>query len=210
VLGEGNLWVTELVITYDGRPVNVVTIMEFKDGKVAHETHYYADPFEPPEAEIIAWLDSKIWSNELSRRTQHYGFEYNYRTKALTLSVPLEGHILEFAQILEKTGLMKPVQCIANEYYRNQGIAPHIDHLKFGPVIVGLSLESDVVMVFERGIERFECFLPRRSVMILSREARYEWKHSIEKKVTYIDNSGTEIVKPQDYRRISLTYRELA
>ena len=49
VLGEGNLWVTELVITYDGRPVNVVTIMKFKDGKVAHETHYYADPFEPPE-----------------------------------------------------------------------------------------------------------------------------------------------------------------
>ena len=49
VLGEGNLWVTELVITYDGRPVNVVTIMEFRDGKVAHETHYYADPFEPPE-----------------------------------------------------------------------------------------------------------------------------------------------------------------
>jgi hypothetical protein len=31
------------------RGVNVVTIMEFKDGKVAHETHYYADPFEPPE-----------------------------------------------------------------------------------------------------------------------------------------------------------------
>ena len=49
VLGEGNLWVTELVITYDERPVNVVTIMGFKDGKVAHETHYYADPFEPPE-----------------------------------------------------------------------------------------------------------------------------------------------------------------
>ena len=49
VLGEGNLWVTELVITYDGRPVNVVTIMEFRDEKVAHETHYYADPFEPPK-----------------------------------------------------------------------------------------------------------------------------------------------------------------
>lgn len=47
--GEGNLWITELVITYDGRPVNVVSIMEFKEGKIAHETHYYADPFEPPE-----------------------------------------------------------------------------------------------------------------------------------------------------------------
>ena len=47
--GEGNLWITELIITYDGRPVYVVTDMEFKEGKIAHETHYYADPFEPPE-----------------------------------------------------------------------------------------------------------------------------------------------------------------
>ncbi len=47
--GEGNFWITELIITYDGRPVNVVSIMEFKNGKIAHETHYYADPFEPPE-----------------------------------------------------------------------------------------------------------------------------------------------------------------
>ena len=35
--GEGSLWVTEYVITYDRRPVNVVCIMEFKDNKVAHE-----------------------------------------------------------------------------------------------------------------------------------------------------------------------------
>jgi ketosteroid isomerase-like protein len=49
VRGEGSLWVSEIIITYDGRPVNVVTIMEFRDGKVAHESHYYADPFEPPE-----------------------------------------------------------------------------------------------------------------------------------------------------------------
>jgi ketosteroid isomerase-like protein len=49
VRGEGSLWVSEIIITYDGRPVNVVTIMEFRDGKVTHETHYYADPFEPPE-----------------------------------------------------------------------------------------------------------------------------------------------------------------
>ena len=47
--GEGNLWITELIITYDGRPVYVVTVMEFKEDKIAHETHYYADPFEPPE-----------------------------------------------------------------------------------------------------------------------------------------------------------------
>ena len=49
VRGEGNLWISEIVITYDGRPVNAVTIMEFRDGKVARETYYFADPFEPPE-----------------------------------------------------------------------------------------------------------------------------------------------------------------
>jgi ketosteroid isomerase-like protein len=49
VRGEGNLWVSEIVISYDGRPVNAVSIMEFRDGKVAHETYYFGDPFEPPE-----------------------------------------------------------------------------------------------------------------------------------------------------------------
>jgi SnoaL-like domain len=47
VLGAADLWVTELVITYDGSPSYTVSIMEFKDGKVARETQYFGDPFEP-------------------------------------------------------------------------------------------------------------------------------------------------------------------
>lgn len=47
--GEGNLWVTELVITYRGRPVSVVSIMVFREGKVAHQTYYFGDLFEPPK-----------------------------------------------------------------------------------------------------------------------------------------------------------------
>ncbi len=49
ILGGGNLWITEYVITYDGAPVHTVSIMEFRDGEVGRETHYFADPFEPPE-----------------------------------------------------------------------------------------------------------------------------------------------------------------
>jgi ketosteroid isomerase-like protein len=49
ILGGGDLWITEYVITYDGTPVHTVSIMEFRDGKVARETHYFADPFDPPE-----------------------------------------------------------------------------------------------------------------------------------------------------------------
>ncbi len=47
VLGAGDLWVTEFVLNYDGRPSYTVSIMEFQDGKVTRETQYFCDPFEP-------------------------------------------------------------------------------------------------------------------------------------------------------------------
>jgi hypothetical protein len=47
IVGAGELWVTEFILSYDGRPSYVVSVMEFRDGKVARETQYFADPFEP-------------------------------------------------------------------------------------------------------------------------------------------------------------------
>jgi len=47
IIGAGDLWATEYVLTYDGRPSYTVSIMEFLDGKVARETQYFGDPFEP-------------------------------------------------------------------------------------------------------------------------------------------------------------------
>src|SRR5271168_5569668 len=56
ILGSGDLWITELVITYDGKPSYTVSIMEFKDGKVARETQYFADPFVAP-ASRAKWVE---------------------------------------------------------------------------------------------------------------------------------------------------------
>jgi len=47
MIGSGNLWVTEFVLSYDGKPSYTVSIMEFRDGKVANETQYFAGPFDP-------------------------------------------------------------------------------------------------------------------------------------------------------------------
>jgi hypothetical protein len=47
MIGDGNLWVTEFVLSYDGVPSYTVSIMEFEDGLVARETQYFADRFEP-------------------------------------------------------------------------------------------------------------------------------------------------------------------
>jgi hypothetical protein len=47
ILGAGALWITEYTITYQGRAAFTVSIMEFRDGKVARETQYFCAPFEP-------------------------------------------------------------------------------------------------------------------------------------------------------------------
>jgi hypothetical protein len=47
IIGAGDLWITEYVPTYDERPSYTVSIMEFLDGKVARETQYFGDPFDP-------------------------------------------------------------------------------------------------------------------------------------------------------------------
>ncbi|HSY98894.1 MAG TPA: nuclear transport factor 2 family protein [Terriglobales bacterium] len=48
IIGGGDLWVTELILTYDGKPSYTVSIMEFRGDKVARETQYFADPFVAP------------------------------------------------------------------------------------------------------------------------------------------------------------------
>jgi hypothetical protein len=48
ILGRRDLWLNECVITYDGVPTYSVSIMEFADGHVVHETQYFADTFGAP------------------------------------------------------------------------------------------------------------------------------------------------------------------
>ena len=48
ILGRGDIWITEYTITYQGKHAYTVSIMEFRGGKVVHETQYFADPFEAP------------------------------------------------------------------------------------------------------------------------------------------------------------------
>ena len=47
IIGAGDLWVTEFVLSYDGRPSYTVSVMEFEGGKVVRETQYFGDAFEP-------------------------------------------------------------------------------------------------------------------------------------------------------------------
>jgi hypothetical protein len=49
IRGRDDLWVVELSVTYDGGPRNFgVSIYELRDGKIARETIYVAEGWEPP------------------------------------------------------------------------------------------------------------------------------------------------------------------
>src|SRR6201995_2403799 len=56
ILGAADLWISEFILTYDGHPSYTVSIMEFRDGKVARETQYFADPFVAP-AGRAQWVE---------------------------------------------------------------------------------------------------------------------------------------------------------
>jgi SnoaL-like domain len=50
VRGEGDVWVAEITVTYDDGPKNYgVSIIETRGGKIARESIYVAEGFEPPE-----------------------------------------------------------------------------------------------------------------------------------------------------------------
>jgi len=50
IRGGGDFWVAENSISYDGGPWNpTVNILQFRGDKVAHETIYITQPWDPPD-----------------------------------------------------------------------------------------------------------------------------------------------------------------
>lgn len=136
--------------------------------------------------------------NGLSRRTQHYGYLYNYKSSKLIETRPLNSNkaIHYLADLVSPNFKDEIAQCIVNEYTTGQGISPHIDSLIFGSIIITITLIGDSIMLMTKSEENVGITLNPGDIVLLTGEARKCWKHSI-KNVT-------------DPRRISVTFRTLA
>jgi len=167
----------------------------------------YIDDFLSPEEEkeLISFIDNQKWNTSLSRRTQHYGYEYSYNSRDIKKIEKIPEIFDNLLERMEKYFKKKPDQLIINEYVPGQGIAPHIDHVKnFGPVVASISLLSPVDMDFDKGEGKTtSLILKARSVIFLEGDARYKWKHSIAKRKT-VTVDGKRIPRG---RRVSLTFR---
>jgi hypothetical protein len=47
IIGSGPVWVSEVIIVYDGKPWYTMNIHEFRGDKVFRETQYFAEPLVP-------------------------------------------------------------------------------------------------------------------------------------------------------------------
>ena len=103
-----------------------------------------------------------------------------------------------------------------------QGISAHVDLMRFEDGIAIVSLESSCVMHFTE-VERTDCdvandrkmdlpmtkipvYLTPGSLVLMSEEARYCWKHEINRKPGFQIWEGQEL---NQKRRISVTLRKL-
>lgn len=162
------------------------------------------------EDTLLACIQNEAWNTSLSRRTQHYGYVYDYTTKEAAVKAPPIPTWCDFVveRLLETHVLtQRPDQLIVNEYTCGQGIHPHVDSVAlFQDGIVSVSLSSDITMDFIRAgsanvNNKTEMHLPRRSALVLHGDARYKWRHGITARKK--DNGvkrGT---------RVSLTFRKM-
>lgn len=176
----------------------------------------YQDNFITPEGEakLIGWIDLRPWSNTIRRRTQHYGYVYDYKKRAINLSMKTEdlpdwGKSIAAKLYEEKLMPYLADQMIINEYQPGQGIAPHVDcEPCFEDTIVSISLGSGCDIDFSPvGNPRriLTQWLAPQSALAITGEARYQWRHGIVGRKTDV-YQGIEIERT---RRISLTFRKV-
>ena len=170
---------------------------------------------EGKEIELVNYIDNnETWERlgEKARRVQYHGFRYEYlygniEDRNMT---KIPDPLLDILKVCKvPLDVFNPSGCLVNEYMIHQGIQPHIDKEGFGKVIVGISLLEDINMIWTRGSQKVEIFVPRRSLYVMSGESRRLWKHSIPKRKTVTNEAGIRVKKKEGYRRISLTYRQL-
>jgi len=132
---------------------------------------------EEEEKELVTFINSQEWMSALSRRVQHYGYEYGYFP-------PYEVKpTKEIPDIFRKyVDKINPGfnQVIVNEYEPGQGIGKHTDHKRhFGDMIASISLLSATTIVFAKDDHIENIYVQPRTLIIMEGDARWKFTHEI-------------------------------
>jgi alkylated DNA repair dioxygenase AlkB len=165
---------------------------------------------EYKQRDILFNIDKLPWCLDLSRRTQHYGYKYDYRKRKIDTSMRadnLPDWAVNIGRKLVYCGLMSamPDQMIINEYMPGQGIAQHVDCVpcfkdEIATVSLGSIYQMEMIYLYGKP-EKKIIDLSLGSCLVFTGESRYNWSHGIVQKRADGD-------RPRG-RRVSLTFRKV-
>ena len=149
------------------------------------------------ENKLLSIVKNLDWNGTLLRKSMHFGYNYNYKTKTITRDDYL-GNLPEWINPYVKKMIIKgyvhkyPDQITVNRYLPGEGISPHIDVTSiFDNQLYSISLGSGCNMNFENSNEYHSYYLPSRAFMLMENDARYRYKHSIKRATYDIVNDKT-------------------
>lgn len=158
---------------------------------------------------LLIEVDRHPWQMSVGHNVQIYGYHYSHRRKEAFRIGHVPPWAADLARRLHADGhtARVPNQLVVNEYPAGTGIFEHQDQAVFGDVVVSISLGSTCVMRFTRegSDDAKEILLEPASALVLTGEARWEWKHGIPAR-------DSDVVDGREYvrgRRISLTFRDV-
>tara|TARA_B100001093_G_C26779961_1_gene994138 strand:+ start:125 stop:670 length:546 start_codon:yes stop_codon:yes gene_type:complete len=163
------------------------------------------------ENKLLSIVKNLEWNGTLLRKSKHFGYNYNYKTKTITREDYL-GSLPDWIEPYIKKMIIKglihkdPNQITVNRYLPGEGISPHIDVTSiFDNQLYSISLGSGCNMNFKKDDEYHSYYLPSRAFMLMENDARYKYKHSIKRDTCDIVDNKTV------YRetRYSITFRNV-
>lgn len=115
IVGDGAVWVSECIITYDGKPSSSISIMEFAGQEVVHETQYFTDGFVAPSwrAALAEPMPDKHISTVRS----------SIQNRAARTKFPLRGMTVTGHDLLHRAGTTAEVVAMAEVVGRSSGLA---------------------------------------------------------------------------------------
>ena len=207
-------------------------MQEEQKTQIAHKTHktfiikkikevpglYYIDNVNIDLEKVLIKVDKCEWKSlsksSNSRKVQHYGYKYNYRTR--NIHEKCEDMPLFLTRIINKLIKICKIkklinydytfnQCIINNYESKQGISRHIDIKEYGDVIGCYSAGGYGTMIFKKYDISHKITVSPGSLYIMTGDSRYKWTHEMPPCV-YDIVDGKKIKRN---RRVSLTFRNV-
>ncbi|GAB4855028.1 hypothetical protein Ancab_023614 [Ancistrocladus abbreviatus] len=170
---------------------------------------------EESHNQAMRFGDLPLWAIELSNSIHEVASNNGNESEVADFTMENPDHDDEACILPSHLLWREPFfdQLIANVYQPGEGICAHVDLMRFEDGIAIISLESSCVMHFslEDGEEvppraKLPVYLTPGSLLIMWGDARYRWKHEINRKPGFQVWEGQDI---DQKKRTSITLRKL-